>query len=65
MAVFFAYNLLTGHGALAKMKADFEDQVQERPYKLSLPQAIRPPIRINADLTGRYRGAMEKYYLEP
>jgi aminobenzoyl-glutamate utilization protein B len=60
-----AYELITAPGVLAKIRGEFEEQARKRPYKSFLPKGTRPPFGINASLMEKYRGAMEKFYLEP
>jgi aminobenzoyl-glutamate utilization protein B len=65
VAALSAYDLLTDPGVLATIRAEFEEQAQKRPYKSFLPEGTRPPFGINASLMEKYRGAMEKFYLDP
>ena len=60
-----AFDLLTKPEALAKIREEFAELAARRPYKSFLPDDARPPIGLNTGLMERYRGAMEKFYLDP
>jgi aminobenzoyl-glutamate utilization protein B len=64
-SAFSAYDLLTNPEALAKIRAEFEELVKKRPYKPFLSDQAQPPLGLNAALMEKYRGAMEKFYINP
>jgi aminobenzoyl-glutamate utilization protein B len=60
-----AYDLLTDSKALAKIREEFAALKVKRPYKSFLPEGAEPPLGFYTELMGKYRPAMEKFYLEP
>ena len=60
-----AYDLLTKPELLAQIKKEFEEFAKERPYKTFLPDDAEPPVGWNASLMAKYRGEMEKFYIDP
>lgn len=65
IAAFTAHDLLTKPELLAQIKTEFEEFSRQRPYKTFLPDDAKPPLGMNASLMGKYRGEMEKYYIDP
>lgn len=65
VSAFSAYDLLTNSNALAKVRAEFEELARVRPYKTFLPEDAQPPLGWNSALMEKYRGAMEKFYINP
>ncbi len=62
---FSAFDLLTHPEALARIREEFADLAAKRPYKTLLPVGAQPPLGLNTELMEKYRGAMEKYYIDP
>jgi len=62
---FSAFDLLTRPAALAKIREEFSELAARRPYKTFLPAGAQPPLGLNTALMEKYRGAMEKYYINP
>ncbi len=62
---FSALDLLTQPERLAKIREEFSELSAHRPYKTFLPPGAQPPLGLNTALMEKYRGAMEKYYLNP
>ncbi len=60
-----AFDLLTQPGALQKIRDEFSELAAKRPYKKFLPADAKPPLGFHTELMNKYRGAMEKYYLNP
>lgn len=60
-----AFDLLTNPGVLAKIREEFADLAAKKPYKTFLPDGAQPPLGFYTDLMGKYRGAMEKFYINP
>jgi len=60
-----AYDLLTNSEVLAKIQEEFGELKAQRPYKTLLPVDAQPPLGLNTELMEKYRGAMEKYYINP
>jgi aminobenzoyl-glutamate utilization protein B len=65
VAALTAYDFLTKPESLAHVKAEFEAQSKERPYKSFLPDDAEPPLGWNTSLMEKYRGDMEKFYRNP
>jgi len=59
------YDLLTKPERLAKIRNEFEEYAKEHPYKTFLPDDAEPPVGWNASLMAKYRGEMEKFYINP
>jgi len=59
------YDLLTKPELLAQIRNEFEEFAKEQPYKPFLPDDAEPPLGWNASLMAKYRGAMEKFYINP
>jgi aminobenzoyl-glutamate utilization protein B len=60
-----AYDLLTNSEVVAKIREEFAELKAQRPYKTFLPRSAQPPLGLNTELMEKYRGAMEKYYINP
>jgi len=60
-----AFDLITDAQALAKIREEFVELSAKRPYKSFLPEGAEPPLGFYAELMGKYRPAMEKFYLNP
>ena len=60
-----AFDLLTDAGTLAKIRGEFSELAVKRPYRTFLPDGAQPPLGFYADLMGKYRGSMEKFYIHP
>ncbi len=60
-----AFDLLTDPGILAKIREEFAELAAKRPYKTFLPDGAQPPLGFYTELMGKYRGAMEKFYVNP
>jgi aminobenzoyl-glutamate utilization protein B len=60
-----AFDLLTNPEALRKIREEFAELAVRRPYRTFLPEGAHPPLGFYADLMGKYRTAMEKFYLDP
>ena len=60
-----AFDLLTNPKALAEIREEFAELTAKRPYKSFLPEGAQPPLGFNTELMEKYRGAMEKFYLDP
>jgi aminobenzoyl-glutamate utilization protein B len=60
-----AFDLLTDSKALAEIRQEFAELKAKRPYKSFLPEGARPPLGFYTELMGKYRPAMEKYYINP
>ncbi len=58
-----AFDLLRDSGALAKIRQEFNELKAKRPYQSFLPPDACPPLGFYTELMGKYRGAMEKYYI--
>jgi aminobenzoyl-glutamate utilization protein B len=65
VACFTTYDLLTKPEFLVHIRKEFEDNSKKRPYKTFLPDDAKPPLGWNASLMGKYRGEMEKFYINP
>lgn len=65
VAVLTAYDLLTNQELLTKIRAEYNELSKERPYESFLPDDVEPPLGFNAELMGKYRGIMEKFYINP
>ncbi len=59
------YDLLTKPELLAQIRNEFEEFAKEHPYKTFLPEGAEPPLGWNSSLMEKYRGAMEKFYINP
>ena len=59
------YDLLTKPELLAQIRSEFEEFSKEHPYKTFLPDDAEPPLGWNASLMAKYRGEMEKFYINP
>jgi len=57
------YDLLTKTELLAQIRNEFEEFAKEHPYKTFLPDDAEPPVGWNASLMTKYRGEMEKFYI--
>jgi len=64
VAAITALDLLTQPELLAKVREEFQELAKERPYKTFLPDDAEPPLGWNTALMEKYRGEMEKLYLE-
>jgi aminobenzoyl-glutamate utilization protein B len=60
-----AFDLLTRPEVLAKIREEFAALMAQRPYKTLLPVGAQPPLGLNTELMEKYRGAMEKYHINP
>ena len=60
-----AFDLLTNLKALAEIRDEFAELTSKRPYKAFLPDGAQPPLGLNTELMEKYRGAMEKFYINP
>jgi aminobenzoyl-glutamate utilization protein B len=60
-----ALDLLTHPEALARIREEFAELAGKRPYRTFLPDDAEPPLGFHTELMTKYRGAMEKYYLNP
>ena len=60
-----AFDLLTDPGILAKIREEFAELAAKRPYKTFLPDGAQPPLGFDTELMGKYRGVMEKLYINP
>jgi aminobenzoyl-glutamate utilization protein B len=60
-----AFDLLTNPETLAAVQEEFAALKAERPYRSFLPPETQPPLGFNRELMAKYRGAMEKYYIDP
>jgi aminobenzoyl-glutamate utilization protein B len=65
VSAFSAYEMLTNPSVLAKIRDEFEKLAKERPYRPFLPDGAQPPFGLNTALMEKYRGAMEKFYINP
>lgn len=43
----------------------YAELAAKRPYKTFLPDGAQPRLGFYTDLMGKYRGAMERYYINP
>ena len=59
------YDLLTKPELLAQIRNEFEEFSREKPYKTFLPADAEPPVGWNTSLMDKYRGEMEKFYMNP
>jgi len=59
------YDLLTKPELLAQIRNEFEEFSKEKPYKTFLPDDAEPPVGWNTSLMEKYRGEMEKFYINP
>jgi aminobenzoyl-glutamate utilization protein B len=59
------YDLLKKPEVMAQIRKEFEEYAKEHPYKTFLPQDAEPPLGWNSSLMEKYRGEMEKYYINP
>jgi aminobenzoyl-glutamate utilization protein B len=62
---FSAYDLLTNPDAREKIMGEFAELKAKRPYQTFLPVGAQPPLGLNTELMEKYRGAMEKFYINP
>ncbi len=58
-----AFDLLTDPEVLAKIREEFSELTEKRPYKTFLPDGASPPLGLNTTLMEKYRGAMKKFYI--
>jgi aminobenzoyl-glutamate utilization protein B len=65
VVAFTVFDLLTKPDVFSKIRTEFVTMARERPYKSFLPADARPPFGFNTELMEKYRGAMEKFYLNP
>jgi aminobenzoyl-glutamate utilization protein B len=65
VTAFSAYDLLTKSEVLPRIKQEFEELAQERPYKSFLPEGAEPFLTLNSEIMEKYRAAMEPFYIEP
>jgi len=59
------YDLLVKPELLAQIRNEFEEFAKEHPYKTFLPDDAEPPVGWNTSLMSKYRGEMEKFYINP
>jgi len=59
------YDLLTKPELLTQIRNEFEEFAKEKPYKTFLPDDAEPPVGWNTSLMEKYRGEMEKFYINP
>ena len=64
-AAFTAFDLLTKPKILAKIRQEFDILANERPYVSFLPNEAALALGWNTRLMEKYRGKMEKFYLNP
>ena len=62
---FSAFDLLTDPKVLIEIRKEFAELTVKRPYKTFLPDGAQPPLGFYTDLMGKYRDAMEKFYINP
>jgi aminobenzoyl-glutamate utilization protein B len=60
-----AFDLLTDAAVLAEIREEFAGLTARRPYISFLPEGAQPPLGFYTELMGKYRPAMEKFYLDP
>ncbi len=65
VASFTTYDLLTKPELLRQIKQEFAESSQKNPYQSYLPADAKPPLGWNAALMTKYRGEMEKFYINP
>ena len=65
VACYTTYDLLTKPELLAQIRKEFDEFSQKHPYKSFLPEDAAPPLGWNANLMARYRGEMERFYINP
>jgi aminobenzoyl-glutamate utilization protein B len=65
VAAYTAYDLMTKPEILAEIRAEFEALRRQRPYKSFLPDDAAPPLGWNTELMKKFRGEMEKFYMQP
>ncbi len=65
VAAFSAFDLITNPGTLEKIRSEFEELARVRPYRTFLPEDANPPVGLYAEIMEKYRGAMEKFYINP
>ena len=56
---------MTKPEVLKKIRAEFEAQSKEHPYKSFLPADAKPPLDMNQELMEKWRPKMEPTYLAP
>lgn len=59
------FDLLTDPKILIEIRKEFAELTVKRPYKTFLPDGAQPPLGFYTDLMAKYRGAMEKFYINP
>jgi aminobenzoyl-glutamate utilization protein B len=65
VAALTTYDLLTKPEVLAKIQKEFAASSKKNPYQSYLPADAKPPLGWNAALMAKYRGEMEKFYINP
>jgi aminobenzoyl-glutamate utilization protein B len=59
-----AIDLMTSAEELKKVREEFEELAEKNPYKSLLPEDAEPPLGLNEELMGKWRGLMETMYLD-